>query len=187
MQLAAPRPPRQGRSLFAWPFSLAWVSAAGGTLYDPTDDPQNIAFQCVSGDCQREESRRATLPVTVLTTQKNIVFSMFFNPILARDPPPGQPRDLNLSPETPLGHCTGPKPDFHRFLVSFWRSGGRPRGLFWRPWGTCGRQMPPKETPQMRKSGDKVVSDGLLAKIFKKVGFRIRFKNDFGINFSMLL
>ena len=44
--------------------------------------------------------------------------------------------------------------------------------------------MPPRETPQARKSEEKVVSDGLLAKIFKKVGFRIRFFNDFGMIFQ---
>ena len=80
-----------------------------------------------------------------------------------------------------LGHFRAPKLDFHRFLVSFWRSGGRPWGPFWRPWGTRGRQMPPKETPQARQSSVPVVSDGPLAKILKKVGFRIRFFNDFGM------
>ena len=125
---------------------------------------------------------RATLTVTL----KSNDFSMFLNRILARDPLRGSPGTSNLSPETPLGHRTGPKPDFHRFLVSFWRSGGRPWGPFWRPWATCGRQMPPRETPQARKSGEKVVSDGLLAKIFKKVSFRIRFFNDFGVFLLML-
>ena len=109
---------------------------------------------------------------------------MFLNRILARDPLRGSPGTSNLSPETPLGHCTGPKPDFHRFLVSFWRSGGRPWGPFWRPWGTWGRQMPPRDTPQARKSGEKVMSFGLSTKIFKKVRFRIRFLNDFGVIFQ---
>ena len=98
-------------------------------------------------------------------------------------PLPGTPGTSSWSLETPLGHCMGPKPDFHRFLVSFQRSGGRPWGPFWRPWGTCGRQMPPKKNPQARQSSEKVVSDGPLAKILKKVSFRIRFFNDFGMFF----
>ena len=70
------------------------------------------AFQCVFGDCQREESPRATLPVTPLTTLKNIVFSMFFNPILARDPPPGHPRDLKFEPGDPSSPLYGPQARF---------------------------------------------------------------------------
>ena len=89
--------------------------------------------------------------MTLLTTLKNIVFSMFFQGLQVRkqsesnllydptddpekfnfqanfkpDPPlPGTPGTSSWSSETPLGQRTGPKPDFHRFLVSFWRSGG---------------------------------------------------------------
>ena len=83
---------------------------------DPTDDPQKSAFQSVSEDCQRERSQRTTLPVTLLTALKNNDFSMFLNRILARDAFRSSPGTSNLSPETPLCHCTGPKPDVHRFL-----------------------------------------------------------------------
>ena len=95
----------------------------------------------------------------------------------------GSPGTSNLSPETPLGHCTGPNRDFHRFWISFWRPGGRPWGPFWRPWGTWARQMPLRDTPQARKSVEKVVSFSLSTKIFKKVRFRIRFFNNFGMIF----
>ena len=123
IQLASPRPPRQGRFF------------------------------------EKKNAKRSL---------KNTDLSMFLHRSLARDSLRGSPGTSNLSPEIRLGHCTGTKPDFHRFLVSFWRSGGRPWGPFWRPWATCGRQMPPREIPQARKSEEKIVSDGLLAKIFKK-------------------
>ena len=71
-------------------------------------------------------------------------------------PLPGTPGTSSWSPETPLGHRTGPKPDFHRFLVSFWRSGCRPWGPFWRPWDTCGRQLLPKDSPQTSKMRPKI-------------------------------
>ncbi len=48
------------------------------------------------------------------------------------------------------------------------------------PWAP----MPPRETLQARTSGEKVVSDDLLTKIFKRVGFRIRFFNAFGVIFQ---
>ena len=49
IQWAAPRPPQQARLFFAWPFCLAWVSAAGGTPYDPTDDLKNLLFSVSLG------------------------------------------------------------------------------------------------------------------------------------------
>ena len=35
---------------------------------------RNLLFRVFFGDCQREESSRATLPVTLLTTLKNLLF-----------------------------------------------------------------------------------------------------------------
>ena len=52
---------------------------------------KKLTSQCVPRDCQWEETWRATLPVTLRTTLRNIVFSMFLNPILAQAPPSGAP------------------------------------------------------------------------------------------------
>ena len=83
-------------------------------------------------------------------------------------PLPGTPGTSSWSLETPLGHCTGPKPDFHRFLVSFRRSGDRPWGPFWRPGPPGGAKCLPGTPPKPAKVEKKLCPLACRPKSSKK-------------------
>ena len=124
--------------------------------------------------------------MTPPTTLKNIVFSMFFNPILARDPPPGHPRDLKFEPGDPSWPLYGPQASFSSIfglILEVWGpSSGSILASLGHLWAPNASKGDPPSPQKWRKSGvRRPVGQNL-----QKVSFRMRFFNDFWSDFLML-
>ena len=95
--------------LFCIALCLASVSFACGTSMTLLTTLKNCFSECFLGLQVRKQSESNPL-YDPTDDPKKFDFQPNFKP---DTPLPGTPGTSSWSPETPLGHRTGPKPDFH--------------------------------------------------------------------------